>query len=135
MNKENKRLYVDISQWGAPTRYFYENSDLKPMIWKKFKNMPAIEERVFTYICNQYSNVSESNTQPLELSYSNIAEIINASELAVRKAIKRLITNKLIVAIGERKGRLKTRYLPNIQQIHKWLKEYVESKYNVSHVQ
>lgn len=124
MNYENKRLYIDVAQWGAPTRYVKLNMDLLLMIWANY-SLSNLELCIFLYICMQYDNAHESNRQPIKMSYSDIAEIVKASNIGVKKAVKNLLEYKLLKIIGERKGRAKMQYLPDVENIHKMLKEYV----------
>ena len=121
---KNKRLYVDISEWGGEKRFITWNLDILPMIWE-FYTLSQLEERFFTYICMQYDNAHESNREPLKLSYTDIADIINCSVEGVRKAVKMLLKSKLIIVEGKRKKKKKTQYLPNVELIHKKLKEYL----------
>lgn len=124
MSYENKRLYVDVSQWGAPTRYVKMNLDLLPMIWANY-SLSNLELCIFLYICMQYDNAHESNREPLKLSYSDIANIVKATNEGVKKAVKNLLEYNLLRVVGVRKGRAKMQYLPDVENIHKMLKEFV----------
>ena len=122
---KNKRLYIDISEWGGNKRFVTWNLDILPMIWEYY-NLSQLEERLFTYICMQYDNAHESNREPLKLSYNDIADVIKCSYEGVRKAVKMLLKSNLIIVEGKRKGKAKTQYLPNVELIHEELKEYLK---------
>lgn len=122
---KNKRLYIDISEWGGEKRFVTWNLDILPMIWQYY-NLSKLEERLFTFICMQYDNAHESNREPLKLSYDDIADIINCSYEGARKAVNILLESNLITVEGKRKGKAKTQYLPNVELIHKELKEYLK---------
>lgn len=125
MNKyKNKRLYVDLSEWGGQKRFVTWNLDILPMIWEYY-DLSKLEERLFTYICMTYDNAHESNRDPLKLSYFDIADIIKCSENGAIKAVKMLLKFRLIITEGNRKGKAKTQYLPNVELIHKELKKYL----------
>ena len=47
-----------------------------------------------------YDNANESGREPIKLSYTDIAKIINCSDGGVRKAIANLIAEKLLLAIA-----------------------------------
>lgn len=123
-DKRNKRLYVDVSEWGGQRRFVTWQLDILPMIWEYY-DLSKFEERIFTHICMQYDNAHESNREPIKLSYTDIANIVKCSVEGARKAIAQLIDCNLITIEGERKGRAKTQYLPNVELIHKELKEYL----------
>lgn len=120
----NKRLYIDLQEYDQPKRFAIMNLDLLPMIWKNY-NLNGMEGRVFIELCMQYDNAHESNRDPLNWSYNDIANRVNCSTEMARKAIRQLIKLKLIVVIGERKGRAKTQYLPNINLIQEQLLNYL----------
>lgn len=123
-DKGNKRLYVDVSEWGGVKRFVTWQLDILPMIWKYY-TLSQLEERILIYICMQYDNAHESNREPLKLSYDDIAEIIKCSYEGARKAVNMLVKSNLIIVEGKRKGKAKTQYLPNVELIHKELKEYL----------
>ena len=125
MRYPNKRLYIDVSEWGGQTRYIMWQLDILPMIWEYY-TLSQMEERIFYYICMQYDNAHESNREPLRLSYDDIADIVKCSRGGAYKAIQSLLDYKLIIVDGERKGKAKSQYLPNVELIHKELKEFLK---------
>lgn len=120
----NKRLFINVEEWGGRNRYVMWQLDLLPAIWREY-DLSAIEERIFLYISMQYDNAYESKREPLKLSYQDIAEAVMCSKEGAKQAIKNLIWFKLITTIGERKGRSKTKYIPNIDYIHGLLKKHL----------
>lgn len=122
-NEQNKRLYIDLAEYGGTTRYTILNTDLLLMLWQNY-NLSNIEQSIFLYICMVYGNANESGREPIKLSYTDIAKIINCSDGGVRKAIANLIAEKLLLAIGERKGKAKTKYVPNVEKLHNELLRY-----------
>ena len=128
MNKENKRLYVDVSQWNAPTRYVTWNIDLTDMLIKQ--NLSSIEMNLFLSIAMRYDNAHESGRMPQSYSYEDLAKLAWCSKNGAIKAIKNLIDSELIICIGgkERAGRKKLQYIPNVENIHKKLKEHITSR-------
>lgn len=121
---ENKRLFIDVGEWGGRNRYITLQSDMLPAIWEKY-DLSAMEERIFLYICMLYDNPSESGLEPIKLSYQDIADAVKCSKEGARQAIKNLVDFELIKRIGERKGKGKTKYMPNIDYIHGLLKEHL----------
>lgn len=127
MNRyKNKRLYVDVAEWGYSTRYVKWLLDLLPMVWEIY-DLSKFEERIFTYICMQYDNAHESNREPLKLSYKDISEIVKCTYEGAKKAMHNLEDWELITVVGERKGRAKKQYIPNVDFIHDQLRKYLES--------
>lgn len=124
MTHEKQRLYIDVSQWGAPKRYVTWQLDLLPMLWGSY-DLSKFEERILLYICMQYDNAYESNRDPLKLSYKDIADIVKCSYDGAKKAMGNLLYWELIITIGERKGSAKTQYIPNVSKIHQLLKKYL----------
>ena len=122
-NEQNKRLYIDLAEYGGTTRYTIFNTDLLLMLWQDY-NLSNIEQSIFLYICMVYDNANESGREPIKLSYTDIAKIINCSDGGVRKAIANLIAEKLLLAIGERKGKATTKYVPNVEKLHNELLRY-----------
>lgn len=122
-NEQNKRLYIDLAECGGTTRYTILNTDLLLMLWQNY-NLSNIEQSIFLYICMVYDNANESGREPIKLSYTDIAKIINCSDGGVRKAIANLIAEKLLLAIGKRKGTAKTQYVPNVEKLHDELLRY-----------
>lgn len=122
---KNKRLYIDVSEWGGEKRFVTWQLNILPMIWEYY-TLSQLEERFFTYVCMQYDNAHESNREPLKLSYTDIADIIKCSVEGARRAVKMLLESELITVEGNRKGKAKTQYLPNVELIHKELKEYLK---------
>lgn len=122
-NDQNKRLYIDLAEYGGTTRYTTFNTDLLLMLWKNY-NLSNIEQSIFLYICMVYDNANESGREPIKLSYTDIAKIINCSVGGVRKAIANLLAKKLLLAIGERKGTAKTQYVPSVEKLHSELLQY-----------
>lgn len=125
MNYENKRLYVDVSKWGAPTRYVTFSIDL--LDWLIEQNLSTIEMNLFLSIAMRYDNAHESQRKPQGYSYADLAELGRCSKNAVINAIKNLIDKKLLLCVNknERAGRGKLLYMPDIENIHKALKVYV----------
>ncbi len=125
MNYENKRLYVDVSKWGAPTRYVTFSIDL--LDWLIEQNLSTIEMNLFLSIAMRYDNAHESQRKPQGYSYADLAELGRCSKNAVINAIKNLIDKKLLRCVNkdERAGRGKLLYMPDIENIHNALKAYV----------
>lgn len=121
---ENKRLFIDVGEWGGRNRYVKWQLDILPAIWRKY-NLSSMEQRIFLHISMLYDNAHESNREPLKLSYQDIADIVRCSKEGAKQAIKNLVDSELIKKIGERKGRGKTKYMPNIDHIHGLLKEHL----------
>lgn len=121
---ENKRLYIDVEEWGGTNRYIKLQADMFPMIWEKY-DLSAMEERIFLYICMQYDNAHESHLEPIKLSYADLARKVNCSKNGVINALDNLIYWELIEVKGEQKGRAKKQYVPNVDKIHKELKEFL----------
>lgn len=126
MSYENKRLYVDVSQWGAPTRYVTFSIDLMDMLIEQ--NLSSIEMNLFLSIAMRYDNAHESQRKPQGYSYADLAELGRCSKNGAVNAIKNLIEKKLILCIGKEKrvGRRKLQYIPNVENIHKVLKAYLQ---------
>lgn len=114
-----------MAEYGGTTRYTILNTDLMLMLWQNY-NLSNIEQSIFLYICMVYDNANESGREPIKLSYTDIAKIINCSDGGVRKAITNLITEKLLLAIGERKGTAKTQYVPNVEKLHNELLQFCD---------
>lgn len=125
MNYENKRLYVDVSKWGAPTRYVIFSIDL--LDWLIEQNLSAIEMNLFLSIAMRYDNAHEGQRKPQGYSYADLAELGRCSKNAAINAIKNLIDKKLLHCVNkdERAGRGKLLYMPDIENIHNALKAYV----------
>ena len=125
MSYENKRLYVDVSRWGAPTRYVTFSIDL--LDWLIEQNLSTIEMNLFLSIAMRYDNAHESQRKPQGYSYADLAELGRCSKNAVINAIKNLIDKKLLCCVNKNKraGRGKLQYIPDIENIHKALKAYV----------
>ena len=125
MSYENKRLYVDVSRWGAPTRYVTFSIDL--LDWLIEQNLSAIEMNLFLSIAMRYDNAHEGQRKAQGYSYADLAELGRCSKNAVINAIKNLIDKKLLRCVNkdERTGRGKLLYMPDIENIHNALKAYV----------
>lgn len=95
------------------------------MIWNYY-DLSKIEERIFVYICMTYDNPNISQLAPIKLSYADIAKVVQCTRGGVQKAIDNLLSCNLIQVVGERKGKGKTQYLPNISEIHSLLKKYLK---------
>lgn len=102
---KNKRLYVDIAEWGGKTYYVKSNPELCNAVWEK-QRLSAVEFLVFQYICTVYDSKPIGCLTPLKLSYGDIAEFAKCSFEGARKAVENLIKYELIT-VKRGKGRAK----------------------------
>ena len=122
---EKQRLFINVEEWGGVNRYITWQLDILPMIWQYY-DFSKLEERFIMLVCMQYDNAHESGRDPIKLSYTDIAKIINCSVEGAKKAVGMVLDSKLILIKDTRKGRAKTQYLPNVPYIHKQLKKYLK---------
>lgn len=129
-SERGERLYKDLADWGGRTRYTTINTDLVPMLAKRHGGLPRLCLHLFWYICAYYDNAAESNLQPLPMSYGELAEKLDADPSSVRRALRKLVDERLIIIsnAGERAGRSKYAYTPDVERIQSELKKYLEDE-------
>ena len=127
-NQASQRLYADIAQWGCNTRYVIRNIDMTPMLYNLDFKLSDLDKGIFNYICDCYDNRNESGYKPLAYSYDDLAWLFNCHKNSIKESLKVLIKYNMIKTVGDRKGRSKTKYLPNINVIHQYLKNYLDNR-------
>ena len=77
----------------------------------------------------QYKQTDECNVL---LSCQDIAEYFNFSRSTAYRICNRLIENKLLKCTNkkERKGTSKSAYIPNVETLKKYIKDYLEKHPN-----
>lgn len=126
--KGGKPLYCDSTiREDAPTRYFKCNTYLLSSVLNKWK-LTACDIAIFFFICAEYDNPSVNpHYKGVALSYADLEKITSYSHKSVIRSIYGLIDSNLIKVVEEeRKGRSKTRYVPNVPYIHELIVEYAK---------
>lgn len=128
------RLYKDLADWGGRTRYTTINTDLIPMIGAYHRGLSRLSVLLLLHICVCYDNAAESNLQPLPMSYGELAEKYRVDFSSVRQALRQLADERLIIVsnAGERAGRSKYAYAPDVERIQSELKKYLEDEGRLS---
>ena len=111
--------------------------DIKDNKGKKHKTYLSGNERdvllfvILSYDMNalQYKQTDECNVL---LSCQDIAECFNFSRSTAYRICNRLIENKLLKCTNkkERKGTSKSAYIPNVETLKKYIKDYLEKHPN-----
>lgn len=121
------RCYVDSAELGGKANYATYNFDMLEMLWNLY-NLAKCEERIFLYIVAKYDNTGVSKGKPLELSYVDIANAVNCSIDGAKAATRYLVRNcHLLLKVGKRNGRGKSKYMPNVWLIKATLSHYFDT--------
>lgn len=133
-SERGERLYKDLADWGGRTRYTTINTDLIPMIGAYHRGLSRLGVLLFMHICVCYDNAAESNLQPLPMSYGELAVKYRVDLSSVRQALRQLADERLIIVsnAGERAGRSKYAYAPDVERIQSELKKYLEDEGRLS---
>lgn len=129
-SERGERLYKDLADWGGRTRYTTINTDLPDMLAVRHGSLPRLSVLLFWRICACYDNAAESNLQPLPMSYGELAIKYKTDRMNVRRALSKLADEGLIIIsnAGERAGRSKYAYAPDVERIQSELKKYLEDE-------
>lgn len=129
-SERGERLYKDLADWGGRTRYTTINTDLPDMLAVRHGSLSRLSVLLFWRICACYDNAAESNLQPLPMSYGELAEKYKTDRMNVRQALRKLADERLIIIsnAGERAGRSKYAYAPDVERIQSELKKYLEDE-------
>lgn len=122
-NSQYKRVYIDVAQWGAPTRYAIINIDLILGLRKFQPKLSDLAKDILLYICMVNDNTNESRRNPIALSYGDIAKLFNCNIRSAQTAIDVLVKNNLLTIEKKGVGRGKTQYLPNVEKLHLIIKK------------
>ncbi len=122
---EYKRVYIDNRAFNGKTNFVTRNVDMLPAILHKHP-LSGVQLAIFECICDKYDNINISNKKPISITYNEFAQYANCCNESAKKAIKTLIKHELILRVGDRCGRAKTKYVPNVDYIHALLKEHIE---------
>ena len=105
------------------SHYVKFNPEIVPMLYNLDFKLSDLDKGIFLHICVTY----DYRLEPLAYSYDDLARLFNCHKNSVKESLKVLIKHNMIKTVGDRKGRSKRQYLPNIDLIHKLLKEYLDS--------
>lgn len=114
---ERSRLYIDVVENGG--YYVIWNLDYNKAILKKC-SLSILDLLLFQEIAMYYDSHSQ---EPYVSTYKEMADIWGYTKTAVFNSISILQTNNLICKIGK-EGR-RTKYIPNVPELQKILKEYL----------
>ena len=114
---ERSRLYIDVVENGG--YYVIWNLDYNKAILKKC-SLSILDLLLFQEIAMYYDSHSQ---EPYISTYKEMADIWGYTKTAVFNSISILQTNNLICKIGK-DGR-RTKYIPNVPELQKILKEYL----------
>lgn len=117
-----EKLYIDLKDKGFDKSYLVSNYELYLAIYQKI-NLSKTDIQIFQHICWKYDKCQ--NPAPVYLTYKDFATLFCCDKMTVYNSIKVLIKNKLILKVGDRKGRAKTGYIPNVEYLHNVLFEYL----------
>lgn len=121
-NKEKgvkNKLYIDVVENGG--YYVKWNIDYNKAILKKY-GLTVLDLVLFQEIAMYYDSHSQ---EPYVSTFKEMADIWGYSKNAVFASITTLLVNNLICKIGK-EGR-RTKYIPNVPELQKILKEYLSS--------
>ncbi len=123
MNKieRGEQLYQDLVHLNS--YYAKINNDMIPAMYRHF-DPTGLEIALFMDIATSY----EGTRQPCAYSYTDLANKYFKTSCGIKKAIQQLIKHDLIKVVGERQGRAKTLYIPNIDTVAKWLMDYIKDR-------
>ena len=116
---ERSKLYIDVVENGG--YYVKWNIDYNKAILKKC-SLSILDFLLFQEIAMYYDSHSQ---EPYVSTYKEMADIWGYTKTAVFNSISILQTNNLICKIGK-DGR-RTKYIPNVPELQKILKEYLSS--------
>ena len=114
---ERSKLYIDVVENGV--YYVKWNLDHNKAILKKC-SLSILDLLLFQEIAMYYDSHSQ---EPYVSTYKEMADIWGYTKTAVFNSISILQTNNLICKIGK-EGR-RTKYIPNVPELQKILKEYL----------
>ena len=118
-NGVKNKLYIDVVENGG--YYVKWNIDYNKAILKKC-NLSVLDLLLFQEIAMYYDSHSQ---EPYVSTYKEMADIWGYTKTAVFNSITILQTNNLICKIGKEGKR--TKYIPNVPELQKILKEYLSS--------
>ena len=143
MSNESKRyIFSDNAEWSKVVRCMpcvlhTIDIDIKDTKGETYKTNLSGNERdvlmlfILSYDMNalQYKQTDECNVL---LSCQDIAEYFNFSRSTAYRICNRLIENKLLKCTNkkERKGTSKSAYIPNVETLKKYIKDYLEKHPN-----
>lgn len=118
--KDNDEVVFDgRGHWGKMNSYF----DLAIVSQYKIGGFPLA---ILHYIVAEYNRIKYSSTSgEIALSLSDIADKANVGIDTARQAINTLLRESLIVR-ETRKGRVKSRYKPNVELLNNVVDEYLD---------
>lgn len=97
-------------------------------------NLGECGHGILIYIVSEYNRCAFSYKplKGLKMSYTELAEKCNRSTATIKKAVKILLDEQLITITnrGERKGRTKYCYIPNVEKLNKVVNDYLEDTDN-----
>lgn len=114
---KRSQLYIDVVEDGG--YYVKWNIDYNKAILKKC-SLSILDLFLFQEIAMYYDSHSQ---EPYVSTYKEMADIWGYTKTAVFNSISILQTNNLICKIGK-EGR-RTKYIPNVPELQKILKEYL----------
>lgn len=120
----NKLIYTDRAKWSKRV------TCLAPAIVSEYK-LGGFQLAILDYIISEYNRqiyTLEKNVG-VALSYEDVCRKLNVERDTAKYSMQSLLQKELIIKTGDRKGRAKTTYKPNIELLNKLLDEYL--KYNI----
>lgn len=99
------------------------NNDLIPAIYQIYEPT-GLEIALFMDIVT----ACDSARQPCAYSYKDLADKYLKTSRGIKKALKQLIKQNLIKVVGERQGRAKTLYIPNVEHTTRLMLEYLKDR-------
>jgi hypothetical protein len=101
--------------------FITSNRDRSYVILEKFPKITALQLAILENVIEEYDG---EQLQPAKITQQEIASKSGKEIRQVKRAIKYWVENKLIKKIGERTGKGKSEYEPNVDLLHDWMFEY-----------
>lgn len=116
-------VFDDNGKWSKANIYF------EMAIMSKYK-LGGFQLAILSYIVNSYDRLTlcYKPSKGCSVSYSELAQRCNCPEVTIRKAIKILLDEGLIIRKNEqeRKGRKSYCYIPNVEKLKEITNEYLQ---------
>ncbi len=116
-NREFKgeRLYIDLAQYGGVTAYSTDNVGMLTAVFREYM-LSGVEAVIFLHICTEYNNGSKGY-KPVVVTYKELSNLIRVAEISIRKCLKRLISDGLLLRVRNVDAGAKYGYAPNVRLI------------------
>ena len=117
---KSKSQYLGLSQHSDTTQYSIDHIDMLPAIFRVYQ-MSGVGTVIFMYIFQTWNS---NHWTPVTTTCKELSKLLFCAEISVKKYLKRLVDNRLLLKMRNIGVGAKYSYVPNQELIEELILKY-----------